>query len=155
MNNIFILTGKIQTGKTTRLMLWAISQKNIDGILQPIIDGKRFIYHIRSRSLKPLETESKENIISIGKYNFSNETFDWSKQILNDALISNNEWIIIDEIGPLELNGKGLEPTISRIIDIKDKLESKILFVVREEILDKFVGRYKLQNNYNIVDLPS
>lgn len=128
-------------------MKWVTQQKNIDGILQPVIEGKRFVYHIESRTLKALETNSKENITSIGKYNFSNETFDWCKTIINESVKKNLNWIIIDEVGPLELNGKGLEPAFSNLLSRREKIESKILVVVRQEILDKFLIHYKLQNN--------
>lgn len=147
MNKIFIVTGQIKTGKTTRLMKWVNQQNNIDGILQPVIEDKRFIYHIASRTLKELETNSKENITSIGKYNFSNETFEWCKAIINDSIKKNLDWIIIDEVGPLELNGKGLEPAFSNLLSERENIKSKILVVVRQEMLDKFLAHYKIQNN--------
>jgi nucleoside-triphosphatase THEP1 len=153
-NKIFIVTGEIKTGKTTRLMKWTSTQKNIDGILQPIIEEKRFIYHISTRTLKPLETNSKENIISIGKYNFSNETFEWCKKIINETISKNLDWIIVDEIGPLELNGKGLEPSFSNLLSQRNNIDSKILVVVRKEILEKFLLHYNLSEvDYTIFNL--
>jgi hypothetical protein len=66
MKNIYILTGEIKSGKTTQLMLWASPQKNIDGILQPVIEGKRFIYHLGSKTLKQQKnlTRYKSGIIN-------------------------------------------------------------------------------------------
>ncbi|OGU64351.1 MAG: hypothetical protein A2499_06250 [Stygiobacter sp. RIFOXYC12_FULL_38_8] len=153
MNKIKIVTGKIKTGKTTRLMRWATSQKNIDGIFQPVIDDKRFVYHIGSRTLKPLETSETENVTSIGKYNFSNQTFAWSQKILSDYAAKNLDWIIVDEIGPLELQGKGLEPVISKLLSERENIHSKILCVVRDSILEKFIEHYGLQNDYEIFEL--
>ena len=153
MNSIRILTGEIKTGKTTRLMQWAASQKNIDGIFQPVIDDKRFVYHIGSRTLKPLETSQTANVTSIGKYNFSNETFAWSQKILSDCAAKNLDWIIVDEIGPLELEGKGLEPVVSKLFFEKEKIQAQILCVVRDSILEKFIEHYGLQNDYEIFEL--
>ena len=153
MNSIRILTGKIKTGKTTRLMRWAASQKNIDGIFQPVIDDKRFVYHIGSRTLKPLETSETENITSIGKYNFSNETFAWSQKILSEYAAKNLDWIIVDEIGPLELQGKGLEPAVSKLLSDRENIKAQILCVVRDSILEKFIEHYCLQNDYEIFEL--
>ncbi|KAF0142048.1 MAG: hypothetical protein FD122_1135 [Stygiobacter sp.] len=153
MNKIKIVTGGIKTGKTTRLMRWAASQKNIDGIFQPVIDEKRFVYHIGSRTLKPLETSDKENITSIGKYNFSNQTFAWSQKILSDCAAKNLDWIIVDEIGPLELQGKGLEPDVSKLLSDRENIKAQILCVVRDSILEKFIEHYGLQNDYEIFEL--
>lgn len=154
MSKINILTGEIRTGKTTRLMRWATSQKNIDGIFQPVIDEKRFVYHIGSRTLKPLETSETTNIISIGKYNFSNQTFAWSQKILIDCLEKNLDWIVIDEIGPLELDAKGLEPVITKLLAERENIKAKVLCVVREAILERFIEHYGLQNDYQIFELP-
>ena len=37
-------------------------------------------------------------------------SFLWAQNALFNSLDKNLEWLIIDEIGPLELEGKGLEP---------------------------------------------
>jgi len=153
MRKINILTGEIRTGKTTRLMQWAASKKNIDGIFQPVIDEKRFVYHIGSRILKPLETTKTHKTTSIGKYNFSNDTFSWSQKILLDCLNKKLEWIIIDEVGPLELQGKGLEPALSEFFNKRNEIDAKILCVVRDSILEKFLVHYGLQNEYQFFEL--
>lgn len=150
MAEILILTGAIKSGKTTRLMQWAASQKNIDGIFQPVIEYKRFIYHVSSRTLKQLENDQTENITTIGKYNFSNETFKWAKNILVESFKKDLEYLIIDEVGPLELEGKGLEKAISYVFKNTDSFKGKIVFVVRENLLDKFVEHYHIQNKYKL-----
>lgn len=156
MNQVYILSGKIQTGKTTRLMQWAATQKKIDGVLQPIIENKRFIYHISSRTLKQLEidkTLDQEEVIQIGKYNFSTKVFDWANKALLDAFNKNLDWLIVDEIGPLELEGKGLEPAVSKILSERDNFGGKIVCVVRDTILEKFISKYELKNHYEIFNV--
>lgn len=154
MSKIFIVTGKIKTGKTTRLMKWVNSQNNIDGILQPVVDGKRYLYHIKSRTLKQFETDSGHNIISIGNYKFFISSFEWAKNIIDNACRENLSTLIIDEIGPLELKGSGLEPVISKILREKHNLQCDLIFVVREEILDKFLEHYNLSTKeYEILNI--
>ena len=153
MNQVHILTGNVKTGKTTRLMRWAISQNNIDGIFQPVIDEKRYIYNIGTRTLKPLETKETENITTIGKYNFSNETFSWAQNFITNCLEKNLDWIIIDEIGPLELENKGLEPAVSSLFSKRNEIQAKILCVVRESILEKFLKHYRLQDEHLLFEL--
>ncbi len=153
MSRIFILSGPVHSGKTTRLMKWAVSHSGIDGIFQPVVDGKRFLYHLGSRTLKPLETESENDYISIGKYKFSIESFKWSQALLEESLRKELDWLIIDEIGPLELAGKGIEPAFSKILSAAESVPFNILCVVREEMLDKFVKHYYLENKFKIFDI--
>ncbi len=155
MSTIKIFTGPTNSGKTTRLMLWAASQKNIDGIFQPLIEGKRCIYHMGSRTLKLLESvdsSAETSIVKVGKYNFNNYVFDWAKDILKKIIIEKLDWLIIDEVGSLELDGKGLEPVISEIINYK-KFDGNIVFVVRKSLIKKFIDRFKLGNYYEIFEL--
>lgn len=156
MKNLFILTGPINSGKTTKLMQWVATQKNIDGIFQPVIDDKRFIYHISSRTLKILEatkTIPENELVIIGRYQFRQSVFDWAQNILIDCLDKKLDWIIIDEIGPLEIAGKGLESAISKIFNETDLLNGNVLCVVRDSILEKFVKHYKLENKYVLFKL--
>ncbi len=155
---IFIVTGQVHSGKTTRLMHWSASQKKIDGIFQPVIDDKRFIYHIASRTLKSLEVNASakdEHTIRIGNYRFSKDTFEWTGKILLDSISKDLEWLVIDEIGPLELDGNGLEPAVSSILDERENVSAKIVCVVREEIFQKFIDYYKLRDSYEIFEIPS
>jgi nucleoside-triphosphatase THEP1 len=132
-------------------MLWASSQKNIDGIFQPVVEDKRFIYHIGSRTLKLLEATDltpKSSVVVSGKYKFNNDVFVWAKNLLLECLNKNLDWLVIDEVGRLELNGKGLEPVIGYIINNHKKFDGNIALVVRDSLLEKFVERFNLENNY-------
>lgn len=153
MKSLLILTGPVHSGKTTRLMQWAAAQKNIDGIFQPVIDDKRFIYHIGTRTLRVLETKDSNNAFVIGKYKFNIEVFNWSQTVLLEALNKNLDWLLIDEIGPLELERKGLEPVISKIFNQIDELNGNLLCVVRNSILEEFIKHYKLQSKFQLFEL--
>ena len=144
MNKILIYSGQIKSGKTTTLHEWAKEQNNIDGILAPVINNKRHLLRIMTNEKKLLEqNDFTDKIINIGKYYFSQSVFEWGQNQLLDSFNCKNEYIIIDEIGPLELRGEGLEPAVSKIIS--DKLNSKkIILVVREKLVDEVIKHYKL-----------
>lgn len=148
MREIYIYSGPTKSGKTTHLMQWAASQKNIDGIFQPVIDGKRFLYHISSRTLRALETDDNENSITIGNYKFSIDSFKWAGNLILKAVKDELDWLIIDEIGPLELEGKGLEPVISKVFEIRKNYKFRIICVIREKLLDQFLTHYQLESSY-------
>jgi nucleoside-triphosphatase THEP1 len=148
MNKIFLLSGPIHTGKTTRLAEWIKNKEDVDGILQPVIDGKRHIKHISSGEswLLEIPTDSNQkNILSIGNYKFSYDVFNWARSILLLAYNKNPEWLIIDEVGKLEMQNKGLEPAISKILNDLDSLTAtKIVFVVRDYLVPQFLIKYSL-----------
>lgn len=156
MNKIYILSGKIKSGKTTELFRWISGRKKVGGILQPVVDGKRFFYSVTEKKLIQLEisnmndkSELGENkILQIGNYSFLVEGFERAKEILKNDFNSNYEWLIIDEIGPLELQDSGLEPVVSCIVEKVKTSSSKLIFVVRDSILQEVIKKYNLQNNW-------
>ncbi|MBX3009095.1 MAG: hypothetical protein KF816_13835 [Melioribacteraceae bacterium] len=152
MCKIFILSGEIESGKTTSLMKWAATRNNVGGIFQPVVEGKRFIYDISSRTLKNLEINLSSEGTKIGKYNFDTHTFEWAQIVLMDCLSKELEWLIIDEVGPLELEGKGLEPVVSKILQERDQINAKLVFIVRTSILEKFVENYDLDGKFSLFE---
>jgi len=146
---IYIVTGKIKSGKSTFVEKWIRSKSNVAGIIQPVINGERFIKNISSNNYKKLTTNIiNSTTIKIGKYLFDSETFNWAKVQLNIAVKTKPEWLVIDEFGILELDGKGLEPEFTNILKrIKKQNHTKLLVMVRENLLDQFLDKYKLKND--------
>ncbi|MBI1933878.1 MAG: hypothetical protein HYS24_15205 [Ignavibacteriales bacterium] len=145
---IKIVTGKVHTGKTTRLFAFVNSHKSVDGILVPVIHDKRMIYNISSKELKQLEVDNNSNkCISVGKYNFLNESFSWANKKLIDGFSKNPEWIILDEIGKLELEKKGLFESADFILTNFRNTKTNIIFVIRDYLLDAVLKSFKLNEN--------
>ena len=150
MSKIFILSGEVGVGKTTALLKW-IKDKHADGILAPVINNKRHLLHISSNQSKLLEVEienENKKIVTVGKYLFDVEIFNWARKKLVESFNAKPEWLVVDEIGPLELNGKGLEPAVTEIINqIKIHSKIKIIFVVRKNLFNNFLNHYNLELN--------
>lgn len=141
---IYILTGKIKSGKTTSLFNFVAKQKSIDGILTPVIDNKRYFYHISSKVIKNVEADKiDEEVFRVGKYKFLSSSFNWANKRILHALENKNDWIVIDEIGPLELEGNGFHNSVIKLLKEATK-GLKIIFVVRESLVEKFLNYYQL-----------
>lgn len=155
MSKIYIYTGKIKSGKTTNLFRWCIGKTSIGGVLQPVIDGKRFFYSIRNKELIQLEpfNDFNKDTIQIGKYNFLIKGFDKAKATLIEDFQQDLDWLIIDEFGPLEFDGKGLEPVITEILISKENFKGNLLVVIRENLLDMFLEKYTLKDNYTLFEI--
>ena len=144
---IYIYSGKVHSGKTTKIMKWAKLQKSIDGIFAPVIDSKRYLVRIKSGEshlLEADENKKEKNIIEIGNYKFVKNIFEWAQNELLDAFESNPNWLIIDEIGFLELNSDGLEPAVSKIINLFNTNQSNLILIIRDNLVEQVIENYKL-----------
>lgn len=141
---IFILSGPIQSGKTTRLLKWCEGRNDVAGILTPDMDGRRYFMDVASKELFRMEaTENEKNILGIGKYKFSKAAFERASQILSNAINKNSGWIIIDEVGPLELKGEGFSEVIKKLFSISPQLN--IVLVVRENLFATVLQYFNIQ----------
>lgn len=152
---INIVTGKIHSGKITRLFTFKNSLESVDGILAPIINDRRMLYHISSRTMKEFEVDvGTENIIDIGKYHFLENSFNWANKKLIESYLKIPDYLIIDEIGKLELIGKGLNESFKYVIEDKLNLKTKIVIVVRDSLLNEVIEFYELfQEDYDLLDI--
>ena len=152
---IYILTGPVQSGKTTTLLKWLEKRKDVFGILTPIQNGKRVFMNAATKEQFQMEAEvNEENVFSVGKYIFSKKAFEKANSILEDAIKEREGWIIVDEIGPLELKGEGFHEMVKEVLSSKSGLS--ILFVVRQVILDEVMQHYRVDiTGVTIVDMNS
>ena len=98
-----------------------------------------------------IEQINSDALVTIGPFSFLASSFAWAREELKDALELNSRWLIIDEIGPLELAGKGLEPMVSEIVDKYERSKDHhLILVVRENLLTKVVSHYNLDGKYLI-----
>ena len=152
---IYIVTGKIQTGKTTGLFSFASNNKSVDGILAPIVDGQRRLYHISSKTLKNFEVKEHNNsTVSVGKYLFLSESFNWANSKILESFNNSPDWLIIDEIGKLELKGEGLHRSVESVIKKVDTSTTKIILVIRDYLLNEALELYGISDSdYEILIL--
>ena len=152
---IKIVTGEIQSGKTTSLFSFANLHKSTDGILAPIVNDRRKLYHISSKTMKELEIyQQSKKTISVGKYFFLKDSFIWANQKLIESFLKSPNWLIIDEIGKLELLSEGLHAATKRILYERNKSETTIILVIRDYLLDKALKHYSISDEvYDILEL--
>jgi nucleoside-triphosphatase THEP1 len=142
---VFILTGPIQTGKTTSLVNWSSKRNNVFGILTPVVNGKRVFMNAHIREQFPMEAgESETEVLPIGKFVFSKISFDKAEQIIQDSL-GEKGWLIIDEIGPLELKGEGFYNVLKEALK-HQWAEQNILLVVRDGLVEKVKEFFQLKD---------
>lgn len=127
---VFILSGAIQSGKTTSLLKWSATRSDVHGILTPVVNGKRVFMNAHTKEHFPMEaSEEEKETLTIGRFTFSKSGFEKAIQIIS-AAIPKCCWLVIDEIGPLELNGDGF---FKILMEALHTYEGKLLLVVRDK----------------------
>lgn len=141
MAQCIILTGEIQSGKTTALQQW-VQGKNAVGILSPVVEGERFLYNIQQDSHIAFQSPvSTVETISIGRFHFYQKAFDQANEILQQK--TDAAWLIVDEIGPLELRDQGFAPALKILLA---DLTINILIVVRSSLVGEVKEKFSLQD---------
>jgi len=138
---IFILTGAIHSGKTSfveRLVRELREQKvQVKGFLSKSVmrDNEIVGYDLldlaKDRSVPFIRKKGQKDWQKIGSYFFIPDVLDKAQSII----LSTQEagLLVVDEIGPLELEGRGLWPALKQVI-IKPSLN--FLLVVRKNMLE-------------------
>lgn len=131
---VHILTGLVQSGKTTSLLQWLQKTSNVYGILSPVVNGVRVFMNVETKEQFAMEAALDESpIISVGKFSFSKSGFDKAVTTVR-AAIPIPGWLVIDEIGPLELRGEGFHDVLKEALSLRT---GNILLVVREGLVQQ------------------
>jgi nucleoside-triphosphatase THEP1 len=144
---IIILSGPVHGGKTTlierSLGRWAarglacggflsIAVRNSPGDIEyDLLDLKE------GRRLPFLRRNGDLGWERIGQFYFVPTTLDIARALILRA--DRSTLLIVDEVGPRELEGAGLWPALARVVF---KPAIRTLMVIRESLLDDFMGRF-------------
>lgn len=150
--SIYIFSKPIQSGKTSELLEWCNFQKNINGILMPDINGCRKMLDIGTKEIFDAEcfdaVNTKELLTSIGRFNFYTAAFEKANSILLHALSKNPDWLVIDEMGKLELKEEGFYKSIVESAKkYSDKTHSgNLLITVRDSLFEEVISFFSIKN---------
>jgi len=152
---VIIITGEIHQGKTTftqRIITDLLEQKiRIAGFLSLGINenGTRTGFNLfdieSSEQTELCSTVKDECRINLGQYYFNNEAILRGNEILNTKNLSDIQLIVIDEVGPLELKGKGWSNAIE---NLTRSVAIPQLWVVRKSLAGKITRNWNIGNAY-------
>ncbi len=138
----------MQSGKTTLLQKW-LENKDAAGILTPDVNSKRILFDIAEKKAYELELNENSEGIKVGKFMFSSNAFEVAKSILRKQKKAGLDWLVVDEVGRLEIERKeGLEPVITELIMHykSEDVKGNLLLIVRDYLLDLAIAHYALQD---------
>jgi nucleoside-triphosphatase THEP1 len=148
----YILTGDKGIGKTTLVsaLVSELLAKEFTpgGILQPRSwDNEECtgydIANILTKKQLPLcRINHTGTEVAVGSYSFFKDGIEHGNKALKFSGLNKCDCIIIDEVGPLELEGKGWSQSLDQITA---SASCPILLVVRESLCDRVTNRWKFQ----------
>lgn len=150
--SIFIFSRPIHSGKTTELLQWCSQKKNIAGVLMPDIDCSRKMLDLHTKEVFNIEcidtANTNEPLTTVGRFHFYTAAFEKGNSIIAEALLRSPDWLIIDEAGKLELEGKGFYGSIVSAVKFfqNEKRNDNLLIAVRESLCEEVISFFKIKN---------
>ena len=154
--SIFIFSRPVHSGKTTQLLHWCSQQKNVMGIAMPDINGSRKIMDLHTKEVFDIEctdvANTKEPLLAVGRFYFYTAAFEKANSIILNSLPQNPHWLVIDEAGKLELDGKGFYNSLSKAAKFYStkKSSGNLLITVRDYLCTDVISFFNL-TDYKII----
>lgn len=152
---VVIITGDVHSGKTTfaqMIVADLLEQKiRIAGFFSVGINenGLRTGFNLvdigSSNQIELCSDKKNEKRLKFGRYYFNSDAISFGNEILNSNNISDKQLIVIDEVGHLELNGKGWSNAIENITRNNTVPQ---LWIVRISLVQKCSRRWNIGNAY-------
>lgn len=150
---IYILSEGMQKGKTMALRLWSENRIDVGGFLTPDKDNKRILLNIHSCVESPFEMDPNDDhefCVHIGKFVLDTDAFiEISEEVLEQSFDPDFSYIVIDEIGKLELQDKGFHPLMDHLSK-RDDLTADLIIIVRDTLLDDVIKKYEFKD-YKVI----
>ncbi|TVQ16033.1 MAG: hypothetical protein EA361_04840 [Bacteroidetes bacterium] len=150
---VFILTGRINQGKTT--LTWQIATKLISEgyhIRGFITKGNTNDNYRNAYSIKNLQTAEEEKLCStepdktkpnFGRFYFEKRGMEKGNRIIVESISIPTDLLIIDELGPMEMNNECWASAIEKIVE---KNVCAQFWVIRKRLVKPFMRKWNVGN---------
>jgi nucleoside-triphosphatase THEP1 len=149
--HIFVLTGPVQGGKTTlvseKTSLLREKGVKVMGFLCPgsFSEGLRSAFSLvdleTGRRVPMGDTKKQKGWVKFRRFFFNPEAFVQGELWIKRCLKRDPDLLVIDEVGPMELEGKGWAPTLDTLAQNSSITQ---LWIVRQQILNEVSEKWKI-----------
>lgn len=156
---IYIICGEINQGKTAKLK--SVYEENLQGdgfVTEKIFADSIFcgykITRLTSGDSEILSLKSEfsplndTTLYTKGSFSFFEKGFIFASSILDDIINNNIAPAFIDEIGTIELSGKGFHDSFNKIL-LTDKT---VYITVRNRFVESVISHFSLKN-YTLIKI--
>jgi nucleoside-triphosphatase THEP1 len=151
---VYVVSGGIDEGKTTQMKNIYEQLGTGDGFIsQKIFAGQNGftgyeMVRLSTNEKMPLAYKAEhvphgwDEIHRRGPFRFSKTAFDFAEGIIADIIETGTEPLFMDEIGPLELEGKGFCKTFEKAL----KTGKDIYIAVRSHCVEDVIKKFNIRN---------
>ena len=143
-DRIWLYTGAIETGKSTALYRWAKERPEVMGVFclrHP--EQKELCLWPDNRWLPFQAAEQGEGTLSVGRYHLYESGFRQAEAWLHAWEGRWPQWVVLDEVGKLELQGKGFADTVQWLLT---QPIPNLVLVVRDTLVRQVEDTYGIAN---------
>ncbi len=157
---VFIITGDPQQGKTSFVMKLIERLKEsgfmMGGFVAPgtFRNNRRHSFtlsDLKTGRSKPLCERAPEGDAHNVPFTFFPDGQQFGKQLLDPENLKDCEAVVVDEIGPLELQGKGWSGSVANLLKNSD---AKQIWVVRRSAVHQVIQKFGVDRAV-VVDIES
>jgi nucleoside-triphosphatase THEP1 len=156
---IYVVTGPRNSGKTTRVLSIYRETGEGDGFVTPkhFREGEFLGYDIiglANRSAMPFAYLADRlppgwnEAYGYGPFSFSDRALRFGESVLTDALRKGAEPLYLDEVGPLELEGRGFFEAVQRLV----AAERTAYMSVRTELVQQVIAAFGI-DEYEMIEV--
>jgi nucleoside-triphosphatase THEP1 len=148
---IFLVTASVQGGKTTFLsgLIGLLKKRGlkVEGFLCPgsLDAGKRSGFKLKNigsgKELVMASTRETAGWIPYGRFWFDPKAFVQGRKWIQACLTQEPDVVVVDEVGPMELEGLGWSESLERIIGASIPVQ---VWSVRERLLGEILHRWDI-----------
>jgi len=154
---INIICGDFDQGKSAKIRSIYTRDNNGDGFIsQKIFMNSIFcgynITRLSTGESVPLSLKTElypldmNPLYTCGSFSFFKDGFSFASSIIDDIILNNTSPVFMDEIGPLELSGKGHYDSLIKIL----KTDKTIYITVRTRCVKDVISFFSL-NKYALI----
>jgi len=150
---MIIIHGDKNQGKTTQLKriidLLKSNNKTVAGFYSEKISKDDIVlgYDLLtiSENVKTpfLNINTSKNKETIGRFSINNSALEIGNYEIEKAILKNVDYIVLDEVGKLELDNKGWHDAI---IKLHSNFSNEIIFCVRTEFVESIIEKFNFKN---------
>ena len=139
---IVVYAGPVRSGKTTAL---GARYPGALGVLMPDVGGRRHVLDLATGEARAVEAEAPADPVAVGRFVFDGAVFSWARAAIEAAVAARPAALVVDEVGPLELSGRGLEPAVGAAVRLGAASETRVVLVVREALVARVLDHYGIR----------
>ena len=149
---VYLITGKMNQGKTTRTIEIASKIISSDGFvsLKTMNQGNVVKFDVMKLSTKeskllavtkPYYNKQFKVTQELGPYLFNDEVFNWVNSEILMMIDNHVKALFLDEVGKLEIDGYGFYQTIKQML----LADCDCYFTIRDHFIPMFIDQFKIK----------